>query len=213
MTDRTLIRNLIKLNSDVIAVFHHLDLFQELNSIINKNEVLMKMDFTLLGWMRIAFTNDLVIGIGRICDRSKRTRSLVSFLENLKNSSNLLTRKRYLQLHKSNLEKEYANISFDKLAGKNKNRYSLTRIEGDIRKLTKQGACYKIIRYRHKFIAHNDKYKTRHIPKYKELLEAFEIIEAMVKKYNLLLRATTVVTLRPTSQGDWQKALTVPWIR
>ena len=57
------------------------------------------MDNTLFGWMRRAFTVDLIIGIGRLCDDDKNTKSLVRFLRALKKDENYLSRKKYVSLY------------------------------------------------------------------------------------------------------------------
>lgn len=203
-----------KLNQDIHSIFHHLDLFKKLNKIISSNQSLKKMDGTLLAWIKKASTVDLVISMGRICDRDIRTGSLVRFLEELKNNGDYLTRERYVKLYKSSdkLMLELANRDFDKLAGPGQQIFSPTIIQSDIEKITEDKLFKKILTYRHQYVAHSDQDKSEDVPTYDELFQVFEIVEGILKKYNLLLRAVSLSGATPVMQGNWTEVLTIPWL-
>jgi len=202
-----------KLNNEIISAFHHLDLFNKFGEIIDNNQALKKMDNTLLGWMKKAFSVDLVISIGRICDRDRRTDSLVRFLEELKDKNELLTRERYIGLWNSSEDNYlfFANKGFDRLAGEGQQYYSPDLIAVDIVKITESEPIKRILAYRNKYIAHSDRIKEES-PTYTDLFQAFEIIEGIVQRYNLLIRAASFSQLTPVMQGNWQEVLTIPWI-
>ena len=202
------------ITKDIISVFHHLDLFKKLNDIITNNTKLAEFDSILLSWMRESFTVDLVIGIGRICDMDSRTNSLVSFLHELKRNPEFLTRARYIGLYeaKDSLTLEIANRTFNDLAGQGKEIYHTEEINKDITALTKDIVCKKILDFRNQYIAHSDKDKIMVLPTYDDLFKTFKVIEEIAKKYNLLLRATNILDLTPTIQGNWEEALTIPWL-
>lgn len=203
-----------KINSEVILIFHHLDLFKKVNEIISKNALLENMDPTLLIWMRRAFTVDLVMGIGRICDTDTRTHSLVRFLTELKKHPELLTRDAYIQLYK--IDNEFmltlANKDFDHLSDAKEQSFAVAKIDADLERLIEKKPSKKIRDFRDQYIAHSDSFKYNPPPTYDELFASFEIIKEIVKKYNLLLRAANMIDLTPTIQGDWEEVLTVPWI-
>ncbi len=204
-----------KINREVINLFHHLDLFKNLNEIIARNVDLTKMDATLLIWMKRAFTVDLIMGIGRICDSDTRTQSLVRFLEELKKHPELLTRDVYTQLYKSEnaLMLELANRDFDNLAGIGERSFSIDKIDSDLKLLTEDSPCKKIRDFRDQYVAHSDSTKDNPPPTYDDLFAAFKVIKEIVKKYNLLLRAANMVSLTPEIQGNWREVLTIPWIQ
>lgn len=203
-----------RINSEVIAIFHHLDLFKKLNEIIRKNVRLMQMDATLLTWMRESFTVDLIMGIGRICDTDKRTQSLVRFLGELKNRPELLTRDAYIQLYRGEdaLMLGFANRDFDGLAGSGNQSLAPEKIDIDLKRLIGDSPCKKIRDFRDQYVAHSDAAKDNPSPTYDDLFAAFEVIKEVVKKYNLLLRATSMVSLTPAIQGNWEEVLTIPWL-
>lgn len=211
-----MIEFLEQINSEVISIFHHLDLFMKVNEIISKNTRLASMDLTLMVWMRRAFTVDLVMGIGRICDTDKRTKSLVRFLQELKSEScqECLSRDAYIKLYRS--ENAFmlglANGDFDRLAGPGEQSYATEKIDIDLKHLVEENPCKRIRDFRDQYVAHSDLIKNNQPPTYDDLFASFGVIKEIVKKYNLLLRAANMIDLTPTIQGNWEEVLTVPWI-
>lgn len=203
-----------KINKEITLLFHHLDLFKKLNDIIARNKQLKRMDSTLIAWMRNAFTVDLIVGLGRICDTDRRTESLVRFLEQLKEHPDLLSRSAYVKLYKSDDVHmlQIANRDFDRIAGDGVEIFKIDKIEADICRLIEEDPCRKIKNFRDQYVAHSDAIKDGAPPIYDELFAAFEIIEQVVKKYNILLRAANIAHATPTIQGNWEEALTIPWI-
>lgn len=207
-----------ELNNEIILIFHHLDLYKKLAEIIDNNKSFEKMDKTLLEWMRKSFIVDLVIGIGRICDATKGTRSLVKFLQELKSKKEYITRKRYLSFFNNfhsdksinNHMLEIQNNYFDEIAGKETDNLPDNRIDEDIAKLVKQGSCKKILDFRNEYIAHLAQTKSP-VPTYGELLEAFNVIEKIANKYNILITGANG-EFTPVMQGHWSEVLTIPWI-
>jgi len=209
-----LTRSLENLNSEVISIFHQLDLFQKLNEVIKNNEQLQSMDNTLLLGIRRAFTVDLVISIGRVCDTDRRTTSLVQFLGKLKMHDECLSRQGHLKLYgESRGLIHVGNVTFNNLAGEGVQEYHKENIDRDISRLTEQEPCKKIIGYRHKYIAHSDREREGAFPTYDELFGTFEVIKEILVKYNLLVRAASMVDLTPTMQGNWSEVLTIPWLQ
>jgi len=121
------------IDQEVGWLFLHFDLFKKVFALIDENKDLKSKHPTVLNWMHRAFSNDLVIGIGRICDDDKRSRSLTRFLHKLKKEKHLLTRTHYVSLYKI-LPSQMAHKDFDGLAGKGKASYSTALIDEDIRK-------------------------------------------------------------------------------
>jgi len=216
MESKKIEEQLEKLNDEIAELFHHLNLFKQLNEIIKKNENLQKMDPTLLQWMKIAFTIDLVIGVSRICDKDKQTFSLVNLLEELKMIQNesYLTRERHTALYADPiLKKLYADSDFDHLAGIGEKSFSKNIITADINRLTEEEPFRKIKDFRDKYLAHMDWNRKKVSITYNELYQAFKVIEEIGKKYNLLISASGFLSFTPTPQGDWKEVLTIPWIR
>ncbi len=49
-------------------------------------------------------------------------------------------------------------------------------------------------------------------PRYDELFQAFDVIEKIVKRYNLLIKTSYYTKLTPVMQGDWEELFTIPWM-
>lgn len=207
------------LNNEITQIYHHVDLFKKINEIIMKNKGMKRMDKTALSWMQRAFTSDLVIGIGKICDETRASKSFVKFLKTLKNKQEYLTRVKYIsrfkKFHKDErITKhmiEIQNNYFDGLAGKGVAVYPKCRIDKDIKILTKENPCKKVIEYRNEYIAHFAKNRGK-APKYDDLFKAFGVIEKIAMKYNTLILGSSG-DFTPTMQGDWSEIFTIPWIK
>lgn len=207
-----------ELTDEASLIFHHLNMFRQLGAIIDRNESLKKMDQTLFVWMRMAFTVDLVIGIGRIIDDRKDSLSLIRFLHELKTREDYLSRRKYVEKYNnsSNIDStqkyllEIANKHFDSLAGEEIDVYPVNKIEEDISRITQQSPCKDIINFRNQYSAHLSKVKYS-VPTYDELFIAFRAIEEVFKKFNFIMNAADIDTMTPMPQGDWQKPLTIPW--
>lgn len=203
-----------ELNKEAVGIFHQMGLFQKLNDVLQANTRLQAMDKTLIGGIKRAFTVELVISVGRMCDKNPPSMSLVQFLKELRKQDDYLTRKRHVQLYGPSTGLiDVGNATFDKLAGAGAERYGEDRFDADISELSCVNPCKKVLDYRHQYIAHSDWKRERAFPTYGELFEAFEVIQKILKKYHLLLRAASVTGFVPTIQGDWSEVLTIPWIQ
>lgn len=214
ITEKEMNKWLDELYKEISHLCHHLNLFKELRNIVNKNNRLKSMDGTVLSWMNISFTVDMVIGMGRICDTTKRTRSLVRFLVKLKNNKQYLTRDRYVKFYKNTVfnGSDIPDEDFNNLAGEDLSSYPINLIDEDIKKLTKEPPCKKIVDFRNQYIGHIAQTKG-HIPKVIDLFAAFEIIESIMIKYDQLLRGQGDMSLTPVIQGNWKQVFTIPWIK
>ncbi|MEK6563590.1 MAG: hypothetical protein AABZ65_00990 [Candidatus Omnitrophota bacterium] len=209
-----------ELNKEAFLIFHHLNLFKQLFEILDKNKSLENMDQTIFQWMRTAFTADLVIAIGRLLDDKKSSRSFIRFLHELKDRDDYLSREKYVEKYNnfpgvSSVRKymlELANKHFDSLAGENTKIYPADNVNEDISILTQRTPCGDIIGFRNQYLAHLSKIKYSSPPTYGELFKTFEIIETVMKKYNLIMNAAHVDSFTPIPQGYWQQPLTIPWI-
>lgn len=209
-----------ELNKEAFLIFHHLNLFKQLFEILDKNESLKSMDRTLFQWMRTAFTTDLVIGIGRLLDDKKNSLSFIRFLHELKDRDDYLSRKKYVEKYNNfsgvgSIRKymlELANKHFDNLAGEGTDIYPVAKINEDISILIQKPPCRDVIGFRNQYVAHLSKIKYSSPPTYEELFNTFEIIETVMKKYNLIMNAAHIDSFTPTPQGYWQQPLTIPWI-
>ncbi len=200
------------LTNEISTEFHNKYLLEKFHHIVNNNHELRKMNGTVLTWMHNAFTDDLVISIGRICDGDNRTDSLLRFLKALKDKPEYLTRERHVKFYEPNPIISFGDLSFDKLAGQGQTTFPISIILADIENITNLDPVRKVLQYRNTYIAHNDRNKTQN-PTFEELFEAFKIVEDIIKKYNLLIRASALRTATPTIQGDWQEVFTIPWVK
>lgn len=209
-----LIEWLEKLHKEVVSLFHGLQLFRFTRDAHTKNPKLKKGDSTLFHWIMKSASVDLIVKVSRLCEENKNTESLVQFLHKLKREDSYLSRAVYTSLYKNDSQelKGLADRDFDRLAGKGKNCYPKSKIEADIKRLTKSDPCKKITQYRNEYIAHLSKIRNP-APTYNDLFRAAQVISRITKRYYLLLKASNVMSHTPTIQGDWQYPFFIAWMR
>ena len=199
--------------NETVSVFHHLNLFKFTDGLFEKNKRLREKDSTYFDWIMQSSTVDLIIRTARLCDDRTDTESLTRFLRKLKKDTYLLSRERYKNLYKKDPMdlKDLADHYFDKLAGKNESHYPEKLIDADIKTLTQDNPCRRIIDYRNEYIAHLAKEKGP-ASTYNELFESLTILSNLENKYEMLLKASSSMSHTPTIQGNWREVLTIPWL-
>ncbi len=197
-----------ELSDEVTILFHDLFLFRTTRDLIDLFVKPYCKDFTYTDWIRRSATDSLVIRVGRLCDPDMGTRSFVAFLNALKTKENrYLSRAKHLEMFD---DKTHAGKRFEEFGG-NKSGFPIAKINADIKKLIHEGPCRKIIKYRNEYIAHRAKIQSGP-PTYNELFEATKIVSSILKVYELLLLGRMITKRTPTIQGDWTRALRVPWL-
>ncbi len=61
-------------------------------------------------------------------------------------------------------------------------------------------------------VAHTDQRELSELPTYEDLNAALELLERMLNKYMVLLKATSVPSADPVHQADWKSAFRVAWL-
>lgn len=193
----------------------------------------------LIGYFSHALTNEIIIKIGKICEKQnlknkkihvKSVFSLIALLEEFKDYSSYFNRKRLLRIITKttqpvsaqnqiygfkpldiNQRKTINNNVFDFHVGKNKDSLSSFDIQKDITSIEKEIAHIKKIR--DKFIAHNDlRQKTRKSTlEYKKIDKSIYTISRIANKYHFLLTGISIHTelYRP---GEVSILFLKPWI-
>jgi hypothetical protein len=161
-------------------------------------------------WLARNYVHTALMGIRRQADLDPNAISLIKLLEDMKNNFHLLTRAHYLSLYPSEM-RELGNDDFDGLAGVDASEYPKEKIDADLIVLQ------KIKRLHGEFIdrriAHLDrKNLLGEISTFKDLGQAIEQLETMVKEYYLLLTGSSVLRLSPIPQHDWETIFREPWI-
>ena len=84
------------------------------------------------------------------------------------------------------------------------------KVTTDLKKLKAKAKKLKLFATR--FVAHSDERGLESLPTFEELNDCLDFLEDPLKKYLLLFRATSHLSIVPVMQFDWKKIFQGPWI-
>jgi hypothetical protein len=227
--------NGIEKEASTLVINTHI--YREVGKIIKSKKNLQKPS-SFYDMLRQTYITSTAMGIRSIADDHRDAISLVTLLNRLIKNKGLYTRQCHHSLwgapcepninldhvkfnSRDEVEKyvrkmhlknhaERANRLFNEYAGKSMPHISDVRIKRDLHNLKNKVA--KIDHYADKVLAHNDKRGADHIPTYNEMFGCSRLIERLVIKYSLLLKAGAPSKLLPTWQYDWKQIFYTPWV-
>ena len=182
--------------SDTYAVGGVLEnkfLYDRFVTIVNDNSKINKSN-SFLNYIKINYITSIIIAVCRQVDKNSDSVSLINFLEEIYSNADKITKKWFVSQYKT-LGEEYSKKDFEENFG------SLTHVDpgiiyADIGKLlfyTKE-----IKKFRNKKVAHLDKNKKIKFDiDFNILYKAIDLIEEIIKKYQLLLTQSWTAKLLP----------------
>jgi len=189
--------------------------FWQIQDMFKNNETLRKTPSNINRWMASGFIQSTVVGIRRLIDSDDRSISFYRLLTELQKYPVLASRAYHLSLyHNGSIPAEFAvdvgNHTYDGIVGVGNDAPSTTQLQNDIDRLT--ATVQKVKKYVDKRIAHYDQAPFTVLPKFDDLTECLAVFEELIKKYKLLLTATSISKLLPTPQYDWKAVFRIPWL-
>ena len=168
----------------------------------------------LARWMAQNYVAFASTAIRRLVERPNRkwqSVSLVILLEELAANDTLLSRTRFRRFYKSEIAKMIVDRDFDSIARtKNSQLVSATRIRRDLREL--KAITDPVKSLVDKVVAHTE-HDRRKLPKikYGQIGDAVDFIEALFKRYSLLIRGSCPCPLVPLTDFNVTHDLKKIW--
>lgn len=200
-----------EITDSTIALHQKLHLLDMFTEIVDSSSNLQEGDLTFVNQAHRSMVADIVISIGRLCDQSSDSQSVVQLIHQLKNKrSELLRRERYLERYDDD-NRHLADRDFDELAGEGKSQYPQRKLDELEDMLTVQQPIKKVIDFRHEYIAHYDQDQGEK-PSYDQLRGCFGVIGDVVDELSRLLTGKAHITFVPQVSLEWLDIFTKPWI-
>lgn len=198
---------LIAIRLDVGQQLLDYETFTELGEIVNANAAIRR-PADIHHWLLRNYAVAAAVGIRRFDDTDSRSHSLWRLLEEARANPGVLTRHAHRSLYRHSMV--MADPTFDNIAGRGAAYVGQTVIERDLRRLER--ACARIRRFVNKRVAHvAPRGALRRIPTYADFEAALVEIEAIARKYTVLLTAVSELSLKPVRQYDWRTVFDRPW--
>jgi len=185
-------------------------IFWEVQEIIRANpKIHTPGDFN--GWMGRMYSAAISVAIRRQVDSDSRSVSFIRFLGELKSTPKVVSRERYVALFReAGLPEFLANADFDRHVGVGFNSLDPGAVDREIETLKLKTEPLRT--YVNKRIAHHDEKEFTNFPKFRDIDEAIDYLEVLVKRYVLLFRAKGLTQVLPYWQYDWKAIFYHPWV-
>ena len=199
----------IKTEVQNLLVDQHI--FYEVQSIIKSNSNIQKPN-TFNRWMAKSYATSMSVAVRRLVDGDRQSVSLVRLLQDLKKGPECVSREAYKRrLFNFDTPLEYLDSDYSKILGPEAQYPDPSKIDDEIRKLKVGTESLK--KYVDKNVAHTAKLRQKQIPKFQELDDAIELLEAATRRWLHLFRGAVYPSgLLPTWQYDWKQIFHYSWI-
>ena len=185
-------------------------IFWEVQGMIRKNPNLHKAS-SFYGWMGNMYAAAMSAAVRRLVDRRKDTVSFVRLLEQVRKDPSLFSRASYKsRFANSDLPPNFLDRDYDHLIGTGRQQPDPSAIDKEIEEL--KARTKKLKDFVDAHVAHLAAQPSDQPPKFQELDDAIDCLEALLKRYLHLFRGVGLSSALPTWQYDWQEIFRYPWL-
>jgi HEPN superfamily AbiU2-like protein len=202
---------LIQLYGELLRFHTNHHIFWKMQEIIRENPKLHQFpgDFNhhVKGW----YETSMALLIRRQAEGDKRVISFRQLLEEIKAHPTAISRDRFKRKFvDSQFSEDRADALFDRLIGEGRRHIDPAQVQSEIEEIEKRSK--KIIDYVDRQIAHKDKQGVSEVPNHNDIDEALKYLGELLKRYWLIFRGSTLMSVLPTFQYNWTEIFTLPWI-
>ena len=193
------------------------EIYREVRKIVQENPSIPSQN-VFHRWMRGLYVAFGVVGVARLVDERKDTRSLVRLLHEIAGNASVLSRERYVAAFiahpgiasiKKNHAELFANRHFDTHVGVNSRGLTKAQVHRDINYLLTR--TRHIVRFRHDHLAHLAAKRAPSSFTISELDTYIALIGGLFNKYSALVRMHEDYE-QWVPPADWKAIFRVPWI-
>ena len=195
---------------ETVTLFAYRSFYRGVTEMTQANDEIPPSSFfdALGAW----YATTQAMGVRRQMDVGTDAVSLAKLVTNMADHPQVMTRERFLSLwgHEEHWRRR-GNEQYDRYAGDGAETIAAERYRADLDRF--QETARPIKDYVDRLVAHNDQRQLTRLPTYEDLNAAIELLEEMLNKYMVLLKATSVPSADPVHQQEWRAAFRVPWLR
>lgn len=182
--------------------------FRETTAIVRANLAIPK-ESDFFEFLEQWYVDSIVMGLRRQIKVDADSVSLAGLLDDIALNSAILSRARFVALYPTEQQK-FADTVFDKHVGVGATHVDAAAVRADTGKL--RSLAQRCEEYADRLVAHRDKRGVSAVPTYEELNEAIDFTECLLQRYYLLLRADSLVSVKPTFLHPWKRVFEVAWV-
>jgi hypothetical protein len=215
-------KDIERIYKETVYVFEQRLVFREVTMMFQENDALKADGGFIWDWLRGIYGPAMVIAVGRELDRDTEVVNLIQLMYQMTKRPKVVSRKRFVEMLKFKpppKKSAWPPSADGHLYELNQNWFTknigtgeyLDRatIKKDRNWLEKR--CRAVMKYRHKIVAHRTGMELSLT--IKQLHDALDAIEKMLKKYYVLFAGSALMQAEPAIQFNWKKPFTIPWIK
>jgi hypothetical protein len=183
--------------------------FQEVQKMIENNHLLHQHS-SFYDYFSRTYVSHVLIGLRRQIKCSEDSISITRLFEEMIATPQIFQRSYYTEKYKGSIVEDFADNDFDKFAVQGSPHINPKLIADDLARL--KDTCKRCEDFADKRIAHRDKREPKDLPTFVEVDMCIALLDELYIKYYLLFHASSMNTLLPTWQYDWQAIFQIPWI-
>lgn len=197
------------MHDDIQQLLVKRNIFWEVQQIIKNNSELHKPSsfYSYLGDTYVAYIS---IGIRRQVKINNQSISFSRLLSEMIDTPSVLSRKYYTGLYQGTVVEDFADRDFDKFSGTGRSQISKEMVSSDLRELNRTAS--KVEDFSDRRIAHHDTRRPKELPTFNEVDACLDVLDKLYVKYHLVFHASSMDSLMPTYQYDWQEIFEIPWL-
>lgn len=188
------------------------DIFWTVQDLISKNKKIQKPS-SFYRYLGNTYVSHVLIGIRRQVKIDKQSISFAKLLSEITDDPQRVSRKYYKALYKDSVVikvvRNLADRHFDRFCGDDPAYISPIMVADDLHCL--KDLSKKCEDFADKRIAHRDKSDPKTLLKFSEIDTCIEALDKLYVKYHQIFHASSMDTLMPTYQDDWQEIFDEPW--
>jgi len=186
--------------------------FWEFQKVVERNDQFLKASGLFTQFIAQAHAQSAAVGIRRHAKADKDSISIMSFLCEVRDHPQTVSREHYMSLYegKEGWHIQLGQRDFDRVAGEGSRHIPSRIAEEQIQAI--RGAVDSVEHYVDRRIAHYDKRDlARPLPKFSELTDALKVLEEIVILYWRLLKGLSLTTMDPIIMDDWKDIFRFVW--
>jgi len=195
--------------SEITSLSVNRNIFWEVQDIIKNNPKIQKPS-SFYEFLGSVYVVSALMGVRRQVKIDKDSISFARLLKEICDTPEVLSRNRFVALYKGSRVEQFADGDFDKFAGKARSHVDPDLVNLDLKEL--KAKAQKCEKYADQRVAHFDKGALKNIPTFTDLDDCIDFLEELMKKYYLLFRAPSLVSILPEYQYDWKAIFKEQWL-
>lgn len=184
--------------------------FHEIQRVINSNPELHQPSH-FYDYLSQTYISHVLIGLRRQLKSDTQSISIARLFEELIQSPQSFSRAYFVEKYKGSILEHHANSDFNKFAQPEMDHIDPNLVQANLKQLRKfTKSCED---FADRIIAHRDKTPPKQLPTFNEVDACIDLLDKLYVHYFLLFHASSMETLLPVWQYDWQAIFRVPWIK